>query len=119
MSAHNLLQEQLLADRLLVDPGNGRTVLPDRSPAILSVSEAGATSRVLGTPERLGQMLIVAGNVIGGNLTITQTGSVAINSSGNTTATIAAAGRSITFVAIAVANVLRWRVFSNDGATLS
>jgi hypothetical protein len=118
MSAHNILQEQLIADRALIDPGNAGTVVIDRSPAILSLSSAVGT-RILEAPQALGQEVTVSGNVITGNVGVTQAGSAAINAAGNTTATITAAGQRVTFIAIAIAGVLRWRVKSNDGATLS
>lgn len=118
MSAHNTLQEELIADRALLDPGAGGTIVIDRQDGVLSLS-SGAGARILQAPQTLGQEMTVSGNAITGNVAITQPGSFAFNAAGNTTATITAAGQRISFVAIAIAGVLRWRVKSNDGATLS
>jgi hypothetical protein len=54
MSAHNLLQEQLLSDHTLIDAGDGKTISVDRSPAFLDVTTAGAETRVLGAAPRAG-----------------------------------------------------------------
>ena len=118
MSSHNTLQEELIADRQLIDPGAGGTVVIDRQSGILSLASA-ASARILQAPQTIGQEVTVSGNVITGNVTVTQPASAAINNAGNTIATITAAGQRVTFVSIAIAGVLRWRVKSNDGTTLS
>lgn len=118
MSAHNTLQEELIADRTLIDPGTTGTIAIDRQGGILSLSAA-AGSRILQAPQSIGQEVTVSGNAVTGAITITQSGSAAINAAGNTTATIDANGEIVTFVAIAVAGTLRWRVKSFDGATFS
>lgn len=119
MSAHNVLQELLQADALLIDPGTGRTVQTDRAEAFLSLRSAGAETRVLAAPSRRGQNLTIAMDTDGGDVAVTQSGSVAFNQAGNTTITFNDAGDIVELVAITIAGVLRWRIKSNDGATLS
>lgn len=110
-----------MADAVVVDPGDTRIVTPIRDLAILGVATLAANqTRVLGTPTHVGQRFAVALSAHGGgNLTVTQSGTLAINSAGNTIATFAAAGRRVTFLAIALGNIIVWRVESFDGATFS
>lgn len=121
MSAHNQLQEHLIADPVLVDPGTGRTVQIDRHDAYLNLrSGASNETRILGAPTRAGQTLTIGLAVDGGgDVAVTQTGSAAFNASGNTTITLNDTGDNVTLVSIAIATALRWRLKSNDGATLS
>ena len=119
MSAHNQSQEELLADKVLIDPGPGKKVVPDRSPAVLLVKTAGPESRILGKPLSVGQELTIALNIDGGDLTVTQSGSAAFNAAGNTTVTLDTVGDRVTFVSTKINNVLTWRVSSGDGHAMS
>ena len=119
MSAHNLLQEQLLSDHTLIDAGNGKTISVDRSPAFLDVTTAGAETRVLGAAPRAGLLLTVALNVDGGNLVVTQAGSGAFNQAGNTTLTLADAGDVVQLVSVKIGSSILWRIVGNDGVALS
>lgn len=119
MSAHNLLQEQLLSDHTLIDAGNGKTISVDRSPAFLDVTTAGVETRVLNAAPRAGLLLTVALNVDGGNLTVTQAGSGAFNQAGNTTLTLADAGDVVQLVSVQIGSSILWRIVGNDGVALS
>lgn len=119
MTAHRSLQDNLIADAELIDPGNGGSVLLDRTPCHLSVTTTAAETRVLALPSAIGHEITVSLDVDGGDLVVTQAGSLAINQAGDTTVTLADAGDSVTFVAIALAGALVWRVKSADGVVLS
>jgi len=119
MGAHRSLADQLLDTPLLIDPGTGETVSPDRDPSFLDLKTTGTETRVLGTPTRIGQELTIAMSVDGGACTITQVGSAALNEAGNTTLTFDDPGERATLVSILVATTLVWRVKSVDGASAS
>lgn len=121
MSAHRSLSDQLIADPLLIDPGTGQRVVLDRDFAFLSISTgASAQTRIIGTPQRVGQELEIAMAVDGGgDCAITQQGSLAINQAGNTTVTLNDAGDRVTLVSIRLGTSLVWRIKSSDGVALS
>jgi hypothetical protein len=121
MSAHRSLADQLLDSSLLIDPGTGATIVPDRDMGLLSVTTgASGQTRILGTPPRAGMELSISLAVDGGgDCVVTQTGSAAVNQAGNTTVTLNDAGDRVTFMSILVGTTLRWRIKSSDGVSLS
>jgi hypothetical protein len=119
MSAHNVLENQLVADHTLVDLKNlaasadaNQLVVVDRTPSILLI-ETGADNEVryLPVPEAAGLSLTIVFSVdVGGNVDITQDSNVKFTSAAiaNTKLTGADAGSV----------VLSWRIVNNDGFTL-
>jgi hypothetical protein len=67
MSAHNVLQEQLVADHSLIPPASGATVAVDRTPAILQVDVSACK---FPAPQSVGQRVVIYNNA-GGNCVIT------------------------------------------------
>ena len=110
MSAHNVLENQLIADHTLVDvlsaSGN---VNVDRSPAILEVGTAGA--RVLSAPQASGLMLtIVQPKAVAA--TVTQSGGATFGS--GTTLTLDAAGDNVLLVSMDIGGTIVWREVANN-----
>lgn len=121
MTAHRSLTDELIADRLLIDPGTGGRVQVDRDSAYLNIrTGASAQSRIIATPSRPGIEITVAMAVDGGgDCAITQQGSLALNQAGNTTCTLNDAGDRVTLFSILLGTALVWRIKSSDGVSLS
>lgn len=129
MSAHNVLENQLVADHTLIDQTNlaasadaNQLVVVDRTPSILLI-ETGADNEVryLPVPEAAGLSLTVVFSVDGGgNVDITQDSNVKFTSAAiaNTKLTGADAGSVVSLVSVQVGSALSWRIVNNDGFTL-
>jgi len=129
MSAHNVLENQLVADHTLVDLTNlaasadtNQLVVVDRTPSILLI-ETGAANEVryLPVPEAAGLSLtIVFSTDGGGDVAITQDSNVKFTAaaSSNTKLTGANAGSVVSLVSVKIGSALSWRIVNNDGFTL-
>lgn len=119
MGPHNLLRRVYEStDFEGVDPGSGGTINVDRWMCIIPLVSAGAESRTLRRPTKLGQLVKLNGVAVAGNITVTVTGGY--NEAGSTSIVITAAGQFVELEAYhASATVLEWRYKSSDGATVT
>lgn len=138
MSAHNVLENQLVADHTLIDQTNlagasadaNQLVVVDRTPSILLI-ETGADDEVryLPVPEAAGLSLTIVFSVDGGgDVDITQDSNLKFTSAAiaNTKLTGASAGSVVSLVSVQIGSVvnneivrtLSWRIVNNDGFTL-
>jgi hypothetical protein len=119
MSAHNHLQEAMIAEYEIPATVTGEAIVPDRSPAICVIKTgAGAQTRTLPSPLNPGQELTIIMDTDGGGDCVV-TSAAAINQAGNTIITLGDAGDMIRLAAATVGGVNLWRVVANDGAVLS
>jgi hypothetical protein len=118
MTAHRTLQDDLIAEFEMIDPGDAGTISVDRSPATLNIVSGGVETRVLGVPPAVGLVLTLCLKTDGGTVTVTQT-SGAFNQAGNTSAPFADEGDIIQFVSVDIGGTLYWRIVVNDGVTLA
>lgn len=104
----------------VTDPGDAGTITPPTNGANFSVAivTAGAETRVMGTPTRLGQRAIIRFLTDGGNFTMA-------NASGwrgfvdSTTVTFDDAGDAIELVAVGTGAATDWRVDASKGVEYS
>ena len=115
-NAHTLQYDLSVAEFTLSDPGNGKA-LPNTQFGTIPIVTAAAETRTLADPQKAGLRLTLAMKTDGGDCVITVAS--AINSSGNTIITLNDAGDNIELRSIAVGSAFKWRVVSNDGASLS
>lgn len=101
--------------RAITDPGNGGAI-PVTSDGVCNITSAGAETRTLAVPTFVGQRLTICMDVDGGDAVITVAS--AFNQAGNTTITLNDAGDAVHLVGAHIAGARRWRLISNDGATL-
>lgn len=108
MSAHNALQENYLGQSVKADPGNGGTMVVDRSVCVFDVVTAGASeTRTLGRPTRSGCRCVVHHKTDGGDFTLTVTGN--FNEDGDSTINLTEAGQFIEFVSLFDGTDFFWR----------
>lgn len=104
----------------VADPGDAGTIAPPANGANFSVSivTAGAETRVMGTPTRLGQRAVIVFGTDGGNFTMA-------NASGwkgfvdSTTVTFDDAGDAVILEATGTGAATDWRVVAAKGVELS
>jgi hypothetical protein len=103
----------------VADPGDAGTITPPTSGADFScaITTAGAETRILGTPARLGQRAVVVLAVDGGDLVMSNAGGW-IDGADNTL-TFGDALDAVTFEAVGVAAVTDWRQVSKKGVALT
>jgi hypothetical protein len=103
----------------LADPGTGVAIPVTRSAQVdLTVGSAGAETNTLAIPVFAGQSLVLNAAVVGTG-TRAVTCAQAINKTGNTIMTFAAARDFVMLVAVKLGSALRWEVAAIDGAVLS
>lgn len=117
MSAHNQLQQHLIAPHEIIDPGDAGDVQIDRSPASLIITTQGAETRTIPSPQNVGQRLTICLSVDGGDLVVDTENP--INVAGNDTMTFDTAGDTIVLEAVMIGPTYNWRVVANDGVALS
>jgi hypothetical protein len=100
----------------IADPGNGGAIAVT-STGTCPLTSTGAQTRTVAAPTFLGQRLSVSCDVFAGNITITI--ATIYDSAGHNTITLTAAGQMFELEAVQVGGLKRWRLASNDGATLS
>ena len=106
----------LTQDSLIADPGNGKAIRVDRS-GVVPIVTAGAETRTIGRPKRVGLRLCLYMKTDGGDCVVTVTGNV--NATGNNTITMGDAGDRIILEAIHNGTALIWQSVLNDGCALS
>jgi hypothetical protein len=103
-------------NRLIADPGNAGAIPVTRS-GYCPIVTAGAETRTLAAPTKIGQRILVYMKTDGGNCVITCAS--IINAAGNNTITFADVTDTLNLVAVESGSSLVWRVVSSDGAALS
>lgn len=93
MSAHNVLQEQLVADHTLITPAAAETVQVDRSPAIINAGVSFSVS----APQAAG-LLLAINNTSGSSITVS--GQVAAQNSNTVANQSVAANTLCTFISV-------------------
>lgn len=110
MPPHNALQKNYRGDPM-VDPGNAGTITVDRSPAYVPLVSAGAETRTLARPTRMGAMATVAMQTDGGDITLTVTGGY--NEDADTTFVFSDPNQFASFVSVYDGTNYFWRKFSD------
>ena len=106
-----------LANRL-TDPGNAGAIPVTRLDlAVCPLTSAGAETRTLAAPLKLGQRLALVCDVYVGDIVVTA--SAAVNVANNNTLTFGAVSEFIELLAVVVGGVLVWQVVANDGVGLT
>ena len=103
-------------ENTIADPGDAGAI-PVTDTGHCDIVTAGAETRTIAAPDKLGSEMLISLKTDGGNCTITV--ATLINQTGNNTITMDDEGDSILLVAIAAGANKRWRVVYNDGCTLS
>lgn len=117
MTAHRVLQDIYRADHP-ADPGaSGRIDPGERGICYFNLVSAGAETRTLAAPTRVGMLLTLSCGTYVGDIVVTS--AVAVNQTGNTILTFGAARDTITLVAVKSGSTLYWSVSGNDGVALS
>lgn len=101
---------------LIADPGASGAI-PVTNTGSVQIVTAGAETRTLAVPTKVGQQLALSMKTDGGDCVITV--AAAINQTGNNTITLNDAGDFILLTAIQSGSNYRWRVTVNDGASLT
>lgn len=101
----------------IADPGTG-VAIPVTASGVCSITTAAAETNTLANPPSVGMIIALNSNVwaVGSRVITVASG---INVAGNTAITLPAVGTSIVLYSVLIAGVPRWRVMSNDGATLA
>jgi hypothetical protein len=103
-------------ENVIADPGTGLAI-PVTASGVCEITSAGAETRTLAIPTRVGQKLVLVVDVDGGSCVITS--AQPINQTGNNTITMNDVADFIELTAVKVGAALRWRVVANDGAVLT
>lgn len=114
MSAHNVPVWLHHAEALTPDPGASGTITVDKSPSICPLVSAGAETRTLARPTRIGVQLMLHFVTDGGNITLTVTGG--FNEDGDTTFTFSDPGQWAFFISCqSAAGTFFWQKISDYG----
>lgn len=106
-------------DNVIADPGSTKAIPVTASGFVpLTIAGAGETN-TLADPTFVGQKLDIIADTLGGVGARAITAASAINQTGNTVMTFAAAQDFIRLVAVTIGGALKWRVAANDGVALS
>ncbi|MEP0846061.1 MAG: DUF2190 family protein [Phycisphaerae bacterium] len=103
-------------ENVIADPGDGEAIPVDDSGSCQLVT-AGAETRTLAAPLRVGQLLALSMKTDGGNCVVTA--AAAVNETGNNTLTFDNTGEVIILVGIEEGASKVWRVVANDGVGLT
>lgn len=119
MSAHNALQENHEADKLIADPGDGGTIFVDRLPAVCAISSSGngSESRTLGEPLQAGDTIVVCMDKYDGDISIAFPED--INDGGDDVVVFGDPGQWAKFMALPVGGSLHWRLIASDGVNVT
>jgi len=101
---------------VIADPGDAGAIPVIRSGNV-AITTAGAETRTLADPGTVGLVLDISCDVFVGNAVITA--ATAVNTTGNNTITLSAAGQHIQLTSVQVGGVPIWRVTATDGAGLT
>jgi hypothetical protein len=95
----------------ILDPGNAGTITVDRNPCYVPLTSAGAETRTLARPTKVGATVKIVMNVDGGDITLTVTGG--LNEAGDTTFVFSDPGQFIILESIKTSSTYLWRMISN------
>lgn len=104
---------------IVADPGNAGAIPVTEGWGVCSLVSAGAETRTLADPQRVGARISFGFKTDGGSTGIAITAATAVNQAGNTVLTFADAGDHLVLEAIEIGAALAWRVVANDGVALS
>jgi len=99
------------APGVITDPGDAGAIEASGSGCVPIIS-AGAETRTLASPSRLGQEITLYFQTDGGNVVVTAADE--INVTGNNTITLTTVDESITFRSVWIGDGFQWRVAWND-----
>lgn len=102
---------------IIADPGTGQAIPVTRSGVCMITTGGSGQTNTLAVPTFVGQTLTLVMDVDGGGDRVITVAS-AFNQAGNTTITLNDAGDTVNLIGARIAGALRWRLVSNDGATL-
>ena len=102
---------------IVADPGNAGAIPVTEGWGVCSLVTAGAETRTLADPQRVGARISFGFKTDGGNCVITSASPV--NQTGNNTLTFADAGDHLVLEAIEDGSDIEWRIVANDGVALS
>lgn len=105
----------------VTDPGTGNAISTGFNSASVdfTVAAGAAETNTLAVPSYQGQRLHLVSGTVGAAGSRAVTVAAAINQTGNTIMTFAAANDWILLEGVRIAGVMRWRVAANDGVALS
>lgn len=103
----------------VADPGDGETITPptDGSDFTCDITTAGAETRVMGTPTRIGQKAYITLETDGGDLVMSNAGGW--QDGAENTATFDTAGEAMALEATGTAAATDWRITSKKGVALT
>lgn len=115
MSAHNLLQQMVLANHEVADPGDGGTIVLDRDVLYVPLTTgASGETRIAPQPEKAGMLLVIGLQTDGGGdcvLTVTE----GWNQAADTTLTFGDAGDWLMLHSVLSGSSYYWRVLRSEG----
>lgn len=118
MTGHRHLQDSYKAPHDLADPGDGAAIVVDKDHMVIGLAVAGTETNSLPDPEKPGiNLTITAVTVPSGSRAITA--ATALNQTGNTVMTFAAARDTVSLQSIPVSGGYAWQIRANDGVGLS
>jgi predicted RecA/RadA family phage recombinase len=100
----------------ITDPGASGAI-PVTGSGYVDIVTAGAETRTLAAPTVKGSQLLISFKTKVGNCVITC--ATTVNTTGNNTITLSAAGQAVLLIAKTSGSTILWSVVSNDGASLS
>ena len=105
----------------VTDPGDAGTITPPTTGAdfTCTITTAGAETRVMGTPNRVGQKAYILFGTDGGNFTMTNASGWQDGGAGEDVATFDDAGDAIALEALGTGAATDWRLTSKKGVTLA
>jgi hypothetical protein len=104
----------------VTDPGDGNTITPPANRNFkCAVTTAGAETRVLGTPDHIGQIGIIEFATDGGDFTMTNAAGWKGGAASDDVATFADAGDNMTVIAVDTAGVTDWRHIADKGVAFA
>lgn len=120
MSAHNVLQELLLADYSMPDPGDAEDIVPDRSPCVVGlVSGASAETRTVPVPTKAGLVLWL-GLMTDGGGDVTVTVTSGYNAAGATSLVFGDLNDYVKLESIETASgTFRWKLTAYEGVAVT
>jgi len=121
MPAHNQLQQHLLANPEITDPGNGATIEIDRSPLYIPLTIAASTAETntLPAPVASGHRLTIMAVSVGGSGSRTITCASALDSSGSTYMQFDAVDELAFLESVGVgSDTYEWRVVNSSGVVI-
>lgn len=118
VSGHNAHYEEFTGDAVILDPGDGETLIVDRNQGMVELETSSAETRTLEDPSKSGVLLTLTLKTDGGNCVVTA--DTAVNATGNNTLTFGDAGDTILLTSIPDGSSgFKWKALANDGVSLS